>query len=291
MRRFQTGLIVLLLLFGVPGLAQKQFTSVKASVSGETNDRPAYRTSGGPGTNDPGHYFVTHASLAELLRRAYGIADDQIVASCWVFAKMFCPDSGPTAFDIDATMPASTTEPEFAEMLRGLLADRFKLTVHHTTRNVPTFDLTVGPDGPKNTDFTTQVRIMPRLLAPGRSASFEAPNAHRFVMSDRTVAEMLPILANMAGQALAMDRSTGLPRVTDRTGFSGRYTWAVAFAHPRSPLYKDFAPEVMADDPDAGALPSLFEALPVQTGFLLTRTGDVAQDVIVLDHVEQTPRN
>jgi uncharacterized protein (TIGR03435 family) len=52
-------------------------------------------------------------------------------------------------YDIDAKMPAGATAGEFRTMLRNLVAERFHITVHHETRDLPGYDFTLAKGGSK----------------------------------------------------------------------------------------------------------------------------------------------
>ena len=52
-------------------------------------------------------------------------------------------------FDIVAKIPKGTTKEQFQLMLQNLLAERFKLTVHHETKELPKYALVVAKGGPK----------------------------------------------------------------------------------------------------------------------------------------------
>ena len=51
--------------------------------------------------------------------------------------------------DIDAKPPAGYKHVQLQLLLRNLLADRFKLAVHHESREVPAFALVVAKGGSK----------------------------------------------------------------------------------------------------------------------------------------------
>jgi uncharacterized protein (TIGR03435 family) len=50
---------------------------------------------------------------------------------------------------IVATIPHDATEAQVPELLQTLLAERFKLTLHHETKDLPVYALVVGKSGPK----------------------------------------------------------------------------------------------------------------------------------------------
>src|SRR5947208_713252 len=69
-----------------------------------------------------GRVELTNQTLKALIRIAYGLPENQIAGGPgWV-------DSA--RFDLVATAGGQTTQPELQQMLRGLLADRFKLLTH-----------------------------------------------------------------------------------------------------------------------------------------------------------------
>ena len=67
------------------------------------------------------------SSLSELIGMAYKVKYYQIRGPDWL---------GPTGqrFDIVAKMPAGATKDQVPEMLQALLAERFKLTLHRTSK-------------------------------------------------------------------------------------------------------------------------------------------------------------
>jgi len=83
--------------------------------------------------------------LRNLIQLAYGIEPDQLEGPDWLLST-----TSPTvAFDIQAKLPAGATADQVPRMLQALLEDRFKLKVHHGTKEMDTLVLTVGPKGPK----------------------------------------------------------------------------------------------------------------------------------------------
>jgi uncharacterized protein (TIGR03435 family) len=63
------------------------------------------------------------------------------------------PDwDGPNRFDIQAKVedPSTATEKQLYDMLQAFLIERFKLSLHRETKEVPAFALVVAKNGPKN---------------------------------------------------------------------------------------------------------------------------------------------
>src|SRR5579862_5104448 len=124
--------------------------------------RPPWLNTGGPGTSDPSRIHLAHASMLELLTRAYGVHTDEISGGpkwIWDF-----PPSG--YYILDATMAAETTKEQFQSMLQNVLAERFKLAVHHETRNFPGYDLVVAKGGPKLAESHPDPKFAPDSSKP-----------------------------------------------------------------------------------------------------------------------------
>ena len=95
---------------------------------------------GGPGTPDPGQLTYTNVSLKNVLMNAYGVKGYQINGPKWLDSERF---------DIAAKIPKDATKEQFKLMLQNLLAERFKLALHHETKELPMYALVVGKGGAK----------------------------------------------------------------------------------------------------------------------------------------------
>ena len=74
---------------------------------------------------------MTNVSLYLLIRTAYDLQDFQIVGGQgWLNADRY---------DITAKAEGNPNRQQLALMLQTLLADRFKLTAHHETRDLPMY--------------------------------------------------------------------------------------------------------------------------------------------------------
>ncbi len=86
------------------------------------------------------HYAIRDANLVDLISAAYGVTDEKVVEGpSWLEQDRF---------DVIAKMPPGSTPEAQEAMLQSLLADRFKLVVHHDTRPIPAFALTVAAKHP-----------------------------------------------------------------------------------------------------------------------------------------------
>jgi uncharacterized protein (TIGR03435 family) len=286
-----------------PDAALRQFdvASVKpAEPLTPPLSRESFAMRGGPGTNDPGRFTVAHTSLSNLIMRAWGIDYfDQLKGPSWL-------NNANGGYSVSATMPASTTQEEFCGMLRNLMAARFHLTFHYEKQPRPGYELAVMAGGPKFREFVPAPAAPDE--GPGRGSDADGfpilspsqPTAMAFNVS-RTGATKESFRNNMAefARRLAADvnQSNGaqvgpgspMPRVVDKTGLAGIYDIRLEYAGMPFPVPPvDGAPAPAAPDPgDAG--PNIFNAVQQQLGLKLTKIANIQVDVMIIDHVDQTP--
>jgi len=87
-----------------------------------------------------------YMSLKELIITAYKVKPYQVTGPDWMAT---------TRFDIMAKLPDGSTKAEAPKMLQALLEDRFKLTLHHETKENPVLALVVAKGGSKLQESTT----------------------------------------------------------------------------------------------------------------------------------------
>ena len=273
--------------------------------------------SGGPGTKDPGRIRYPFVSLRDLLTRAYDVKAYQIAGPAWLDTERY---------EVNATMPPDTTMEQFRTMLQNLLAERFKLTMHRETKDLPMYALIVAKSGPKmkesgdappvkESDADAPPPPLPTQpkIGPDGFPVLPPPPGGRGGM----IMMMMPGRARLSGehqtiQDLATRLTSQLGRpVTDVTGLKGKYDITLTFSTeglngPMGPMGP--GPTMVAVAPPGGgppggggaggpagvfvpegeAPPDIFAALQQQLGLKLeSRKGPV--EMIVVDHVEKTP--
>src|SRR5688572_6103063 len=212
---------------------------------------------GGPGTGSPERITFTWASLKNLIRVAYDVRSSHYIeAPAWM-------DS--VTFDVVANIPPGATREQANLMLQNLLADRFQLKVHRSTRELPLFALVVTGNGPKLKASVNDPN------APKPRGTLWSGGRKKFEFNGRTMAQFADTLES------DVDRP-----VIDMTGLEGTYDIRLEFAETRSvPGPPDLGPP----DPQA---PELFTALTEQLGLRLeSRRGPV--DVLVVDSALRQP--
>jgi uncharacterized protein (TIGR03435 family) len=228
-----------------------------------------------------------------LIRNAFQLQDFQISGGpAWLGTDRFDIVAKADG-DIQPPTPGGPPAPTQL-MLRGLLADRFKLVVHHETRELPIYVLALARSdrslGPQLR--FSQVDCAARALERGRAG---APTPGLPPLGERPVCGMRVGPGQMSGGGFPLSQLTGALSpivqrvVVDRTGLAGNYdidlTWTPD-QMPSGPRPAD-APALAAIDPNG---PSIFTAIQEQLGLKLdSQRGPV--EVLVIDRVERPTEN
>jgi uncharacterized protein (TIGR03435 family) len=177
---------------------------------------------------------------------AYGVKSFQIAGPNWLDTD---------TFDIMAKPQPGYQHDQLSGLLEKLLADRFKLEVHHEARPATAYALIVAKGGPKLRETPG-----PRSYFTVRPGLIEG--------KQRSIAELRNGLSRM------LDRP-----VEDRTALTGSYD-----------LKLEWNPEELSTQPEtpAGERPSLFTALQEQLGLKLERI-TMPVDFVVVDHAQRIP--
>ena len=212
-----------------------------------------------------GRRFVTrNSSLGDLIAFAYKVQVKQIVgAPDWLTQDRYDITGVPTGEN-------TPTMTQVGAMVQRLLEERFKLTFHHETREMPAYVLNVGKNGPKLTP--------PASPGPMPTIGFRpAPNGLTLLDLNGTLGAFASVL-----QIMVLDRP-----VVDQTGISGRFDVQVTF----TPDDSEFKGQMMVPPTDAAsAAPGLFDAVQQQLGLKLSAQ-KAEVDVISIDHVERPSPN
>lgn len=196
------------------------------------------------GTARLGEVALTNATLADCIKFAYGlVSDEQLAGPEWTKSK-------DVRFDVLAKAPASTRRDQMLLMLRGLLAERFHLSMHTEPR-----------------------AFFHYVLAPGKGAH----KMHE-VTADPLGSKMTYRIGSITHNQISMQTLCLLlsrqlrELVLDRTGLSGVYE-----------IDLKWVPE---EATDTG--PGIFTAVRDQLGLKLEPRKD-AVDVLVIDRADRVP--
>jgi uncharacterized protein (TIGR03435 family) len=236
-------------------------------------------TDGGPGTRYPERYATGIATLRGLLWKAYGLVDsqEQISGPGWIDTEKYA---------IDARVPAGATIEQFQRMLQNLLAERFKLVIHHETKVLPVYDLVVGKNGPKFKESAAAADATgPPAAGVDRDGFPVLPGGRPGLLSNYALGPSGQVSHWRAQQQpiSAFARMLGLPTnagrvVVDKTGLTGKYDFT---------LYYDVQVPGAAGVADNPTL-TIFDAVEQQLGLKLV-DGKAPFDKIVVDRAEKVP--
>jgi len=279
MRRLALGSLVALGLSIVVPAQEKDATFEVASVKANKSGEGGGNLRGAPG----GRVMATNMPVRPIITFAYQLAQYQLVGGpAWLqtdrydlIAKMDgTADATPAA-------PGATAPSPMQLALRHLLEDRFKLRVHHETREIDIYALVMakpgGSPGPGLRPTTVDCAAL--IDAATRQPGPPPPNQPFCGIG------LGPGRLRFGGlQASAFAQAFTGPAgrmVVDRTGLTGGWDFELTFApeNRSGPPGADAAPV----DPNA---PSFFTAIQEQLGLKLEPTkGPV--DVLVIDSVEK----
>jgi uncharacterized protein (TIGR03435 family) len=155
-------------------------------------------------------------------------------------------------YSIEAKADGPVSLPECKAMVQHLLEDRFKLTIHRETKEMPVYFLVIGKNGPKLREVEPD--------SPGEGIRFQGQKVGGKGGLD------MSLIASLLGQY------AGRP-VVDRTGYKGRFVFSLEFS--RRP----------GDD-----RPDIFTAVKEQLGLRL-EPGRAPVQFVVVDHLERPSEN
>jgi uncharacterized protein (TIGR03435 family) len=252
-----------------------------------------------------GYFAATNQPLWHYIAFAYNLSGTQELALRFGYFKGLSSkapvwvtggfDVSADRFDITARSDERPTKDQMRMMMQALLADRFKLIVHHETRQAPLFALVLAKagqsgaslvphpasdscsvdgadDGASNVPAAgSPAEELPRVCGVIAHLPTSASGHIRFGGRGVMLSLLASSLPTMTGMAM-------IPRpVVNETGLSEKFDFTL-----------DWVPEFNAP-PDASG-PNFREALKEQLGLKLEpKQGSV--DILVIDRVEHPSAN
>jgi uncharacterized protein (TIGR03435 family) len=226
-----------------------------------------------PTTSAPGIYrgvpsprgsgiFNRSTTLAWLIAEAYGVQDFQLSGGeDWLRTERY---------DVAARAGRDVSEAELGEMVKALLADRFKLRVRTETREVPILELRLArSDG----QVGSNLHNCSKERVPEKP--FGAPTGGTVSVSN--CADGGSGLADMASRQLKTF-------VVDKTGLTGQWWYVVYYGSLSEIPGVDLSKERLNPD-----LPSFEGALREQLGLRLERTRGPVPFIVIESAERPTP--
>jgi uncharacterized protein (TIGR03435 family) len=200
-----------------------------------------------------GRLTATDITVKELICLAYSVKDYQIArAPRWIDNERF-------HIEAKSTSGQSNSLGDAKSLVRELLADRFQLTTHRESKELPVYRLVVARGGPK--------------LPPHNDTGTRTRGGCGRLVGRRVTADVIATI--LSGQ---LERG-----VLNRTGLAGEYDILIDFIPDSGPC------RVMPNGDPTG-LPSLYTALQEQLGLKLeSANGPV--EILVIDRVERPSGN
>jgi uncharacterized protein (TIGR03435 family) len=219
----------------------------------------------GCSAKDPIRYVCTNANVGLLVIYAYDLKGYQIRP----------PIVGDTVlYDVTAKVPPGTTKEQIKEMLRTLLAERFKLMFHREQVERPGYALVVAKGGSKMKESSPDDSPMPTKPAKDADGFVYIPPRNRMAVGwanglTRWAGNNIPV-----GMIAGLGNSLTSRPVIDATGLTGKYDFMLTFAPDGAP-------------PDVDGV-NVFAAFEQQLGLKL-EARKIPIEEFVIDHVEKAP--
>ncbi|HUP04849.1 MAG TPA: TIGR03435 family protein [Bryobacteraceae bacterium] len=278
-----------------PPVPQFEVASVKASPPPTGN--VVMRRMGG----DPGMVNWQNVTLQMLVAKAYSVKDYQVSGPGWMDGQ---------GFDVTAKLPAGASQDQIPAMLQKLLADRFRLTLHRETKDLPVYALIIDKGGPKMKEADPADLEAAKALA-NNAAGYGAPPPPPPPGGKLPAGAMMMRMSaggarHMQGMQTTASLATMLSNVLDRpvldmTGLTKIYNVDLSWTpddRERMPALPPGMPPPSGAGPgmdphpaeaaaDAGA-PSIFSAVQQELGLKL-EASKAQTEFLVIDHAEKTP--
>ena len=233
---------------------------------------------------------VTYMSIKDYIGMAYRVKPHQITGPDWLAQQRF---------DVAANIPDGASSAQVPEMLQALLADRFQMKMHHDTKELPVYALTVAKGGlriqesPASPDSAADKPAAVNVAASGTGAGVGVDlgggSSFSFGNNRLEVRKM-----TMAAVADMLTRFVDRP-VVDMTDLKGRYDMTLDIAP------EDYTGMLIRSAVNAGVVlpPPALRALdgassdplssPLRNAGLTLDSRKALLDVVVIDSILKTP--
>jgi uncharacterized protein (TIGR03435 family) len=197
---------------------------------------------------------MRNVSLNSCLKWAYGVKDYQILGPQWLASEKY---------DVVAKTDRPATNLQLRLMLQALLAERFQMTLHRETRELPMYALVAAKNGP---------RLQEAKGGPSNKGGITIDNGG-IVYKNTSMPELAD---RLSAPIFGVSRP-----VFDKTGLTGSFDFTVKLGESTAELKGSL--RSIAEDPSI-----MMDALQ-QIGLRLEpQKGPV--EILVIDRAEKSPR-
>ncbi len=227
--------------------------------------KPTTRTNGWRLQPTPDGYTGMNVSLLKLVGEAYGIYDAKRITGGppWIDRDKFDLEAKFDAAEIPDAK--NLTFRQRADMLRPLLADRFRLKVHREIREFPVYDLVIAKGGPKLKE--TKPEDVAQSVG-GASCLFSRSRRGYIQVQGCMPKDLEDLVRSETGRT-----------VIDKTGITTRSDFELRWTPDNTP----------ADAPEASGQ-SIFTALQEQLGLKLV-PATAPLSILVIDSATRPSEN
>lgn len=262
-----------------------------------------------------GSFYATEVTLQDLMREAYGVQYSWLIlrAPGWLNSARFdVQASADSAADNQLKALGRGQEVLVKRrMLQALLTDRFKLTLHRETKDLPVYALVVAKNGPKLQEskpgethsdgpgnFRFEVAPDGRHKLTGEGVSIKSLVQMLMNFLDRPVLDLTGLKGNYDINILVrllMDLGVMQRPDLEKNALKGNYDINLHWRSAQGQVaMTNGTEEVKPGDDNARqpkpAEPSIFTALQEQLGLKLI-PAKAPVEVLVIDHAEQASAN
>lgn len=224
----------------------------------------------------------TYLTLLNYLDMAYDVKDYQIIGPDWM---------GGAHYDIVAKRPDGVEgEKALRGMMASLIEDRFHMTMHRETRELPAYALVVGKSGlkmkelPPDAESENQTKVDVSVTTGGRGAVVDLGGGSSISYGlNKLEAHKVTIPSIIDSLSKFLDRP-----VVDETGLTGRYNFTLEYS------VDELKTMVRGTGGDASHIPdfggdqvSIFTS--VESLGLKFEAKKTPVPVVVIDGIQKTP--
>jgi uncharacterized protein (TIGR03435 family) len=228
---------------------------------------PNDRSAGVDSAPDCHAFTSTNLTLRFLVGEAYNLKEGDrflIGGPSWTYTDRFNFEAKLDPSDIPLT---KLTGEQCTALLQPVLADRFKLRVHHETRPILIYNIVLAKGGLKMKESAPSPPSS--LTTPAaQPCSIDASRRGSESVHSCPMTQIVGVLEDGPGRY-----------IIDKTGLTGRYTFDLHYTPDNTP----------ADSPISGG-PSIFTAVQEQLGLKLSPS-TAPLDVLVIDSAQPPTPN
>ena len=232
-----------------------------------------------------GRFMATNLPLYWIISLAYDVAPQSVRLSggpSWIRSEKYDIEALAAADAVPGSLSRRERDQRIRKMLQALLADRFKLTMRHESKEMPVYAVVVSKGGPKLQEADIHEKDCPIARTQDGTSCHVINGGMGRGMHGKAV--------SVADMAQFVENWSDRP-VIDKTGIEGLFEidtdgWAPMRPRPLAPGAQPTAEDIAMADPTRPTLSLIFERLGLKL-----ETQRAAVDTFAIEHVERPSVN